>query len=115
MGDYSHCSCVLVLGIKLGLYGSLRVTNRLVLWPTSFLTFRGAISYASASTTIHRFAAFHARVVALQIEAQARLWGRLHFFVFLIKTGAGNALSEEFHKRVHVKWVLCVKYFGGIK
>mmetsp|Transcript_9080 Transcript_9080/g.11464 ORF Transcript_9080/g.11464 Transcript_9080/m.11464 type:complete len:83 (-) Transcript_9080:319-567(-) len=81
----------------------------------SFLAFRGAVGYTSASTAIHCFAAFHARFVALQIEAQARLCRILHFFVFLIKAATGDTLSEEFYKRVYVGWVLCFTYFWGIK
>ena len=72
----------------------------------SSLAFRGTICYKSAPITVHSFAAFHSKEIALQIEAPTHLCHALHFFVFLIQAGAGNTLPEEFYERVKIRWVL---------
>mmetsp|Transcript_10990 Transcript_10990/g.16208 ORF Transcript_10990/g.16208 Transcript_10990/m.16208 type:complete len:80 (-) Transcript_10990:215-454(-) len=72
----------------------------------SSLTFRGAIGYTSASITVHSFAAFHSKEIALRIEAPTHLCHALHFFIFLIKATTGDALPEEFYKRVQIGWVV---------
>ena len=102
MREYPLRLHILLFGIKLLLYFDIAVTNRLVRFPVSFLTFTGAIRYTSASTTIHCFAAFQLSVrgSTLRVVANAQLRDRLDFLVDLIQAGARDPMPEEFHERV---------------
>jgi hypothetical protein len=95
--------CLLVARPQNQLLGNDNVTGSLVCCPISFLASTGTIGYTSASTAVHRFAAFHLvsiRETALWIPANAHLCNMFHFFVFPIQAGAGNARSKEFDKCV---------------
>mmetsp|Transcript_25879 Transcript_25879/g.39761 ORF Transcript_25879/g.39761 Transcript_25879/m.39761 type:complete len:94 (+) Transcript_25879:106-387(+) len=81
------CLCILLLGVKLSNSSNTFVTRRSVQLPISFLTFRGAVGYTSASTAIHCFAAFYfsERDTALWVVAKTHLCDGLHFIILGIQ------------------------------
>ena len=94
---------------------SVIVTICLMLCPIGYLTFTGAIRCTSASAAVLCFAAFHFSKwnAALSVVTNAHLGNVLHFIVHLIQAGAGDAMPEEFDKRVHISEI-CIFYFDQI-
>ena len=96
-----------------------------MLCPIGYLTFTGAIRCTSASAAVLCFAAFHFSKwnaalsvfskwnAALSVVTNAHLGNVLHFIVHLIQAGAGDAMPEEFDKRVHISEI-CIFYFDQI-
>ena len=93
-----------VLRFKLSNHCSIPITIGFVPWPVGFLTFTGAVSCTSASTTIHCVAALDNSTLktALWVVAHAQLGNMFHLFVLFIQAGAGNAMAVEFDKCVQV-------------
>jgi len=80
--EYERLCCILLPGIKLGLYFCDFVTIRLVHFPSSFLAFTRTVGCTSASTAIHCFAAFRRsiRKIAMYVVANVHLCDILNFF-----------------------------------
>ena len=99
--------CMIIMfalaGLKFCDSGCNFFTVSSVLFPVSFLAFTRTISNTSASITAHCLAAFHISIITLRVAAKAHLCDILHFFIFLIQAGAGDAIPEEFDKCVHVE------------
>ena len=102
--------------LKLSNSCCVMVTMLFVTRPVGYLTLTGAVGCTSASTAILCIAAFHISTwnTAVCVVANAHLCDMLHLFVLSIQAGAGDAMPEEFDKRVIVT-VTRLVYFGRIE